>query len=99
MNDHTVTHKILCNACKVELELVPDSDPESWRCPSCGISDTRENVIGEAKKYVIEMVSRRLQDKARETAAKVRFAKFSGEPIPKGDYRFITDTEPTSHLP
>lgn len=92
MNDAT-THQVLCNACKVAPEPVPDSNPEAWRCPSCGVSDSRENIIGEVKKHAIEVASRRLQDTARKAAGRSRFIKFEGKPIPKGVYRFVTDIE------
>ena len=88
------THQILCNACKVAPEPVPDSESETWRCPSCGVSDTRENIIREAKEHAVEVASRSLQDKARGVAEGSSFIKFEGKPIPKGVYRFVSDFEP-----
>lgn len=84
-------HQILCSACKVTPERIADSEPESWRCPKCGISDTAENIIREAKEYAVEVTSRHVQDSARKAAQGSKFIKFKGNPIPKRKYRFITD--------
>ncbi|GGZ21946.1 hypothetical protein [Asticcacaulis endophyticus] len=85
------THKILCNACKVELKGLADTDPQLYGCPVCGISDTRDNVMREATEYTKEMIARDFQDSVRNTARKSKLLKFSGKPIPHGVYRFITD--------
>lgn len=87
----TTDHQILCNACKVPPKPIPDSKPEEWGCGVCGVHDTRENIIREAKDHAIEMASRHVQDSARKAAGSSRFIKFSGKPIPHGDYRFVTD--------
>lgn len=87
------THQILCNACKVPPEPVPDSEPETWRCLSCGHHDTRENILGQAREHAKEVIARNLQNRVRKTARKSRILQFTGKPIPHGSYRFITDLE------
>lgn len=57
-------HQILCNTCKVPPKPVPDSEPEEWGCGVCGVHDTPENIIREAKDHAIEVASRHLQDSA-----------------------------------
>lgn len=83
--------QILCNDCKVPPEPVPDSQPETWRCPECGVSDTRENVVGEANQHAMEVVARYQQNGIRKAVRGSSVLKFSGKTIPHGQYRFITD--------
>ncbi|MDP3406024.1 MAG: hypothetical protein Q8S03_15145 [Brevundimonas sp.] len=94
MNDTTsTTHKILCNTCKVQPEPIPDSDPQEWGCPVCGVHDTTENILGEANQHIVEVTARHIQNKGREVAETSSFIQFSGKPVPYGVYRFVTDIE------
>lgn len=87
--------KALCGTCKVSLVSVADHDQEDWfSCPSCGAGDTRENVLREVGEHTKEVAARHLQEKMRDAARQSRFMKFSGKPVPKGDYRFIGDFKP-----
>lgn len=87
----TSAHQVLCNKCKVALEAVPDSDPKRWSCPECHVSDTHENVLREVGEYVQEVTARHLQDKMRAAAQGSKFIQFKGDPVPQGQYRFVTD--------
>ncbi len=88
-----VTHQILCSVCKVPLEPIPGSQPPSWRCPRCGVGDTRENVVREAKEHAEEVAARFIQDKVKEAGQKCSFFAVEVKPIPKREYRFITGFE------
>lgn len=86
------THtQILCGADKVPLKPVANSNPESWRCPVCGITDTRENVLREAQEHAKEVVARGFQSALRKGASGHSGLKFTGKVIPKRQHRFITD--------
>jgi len=87
--------KALCAKCQVPPEAVTDDNGEDrFACPVCGESDTRENILREVGEHVKEVAARSLQELARETARRSKFITFSGEPIPKGSYRFISDYKP-----
>jgi rubredoxin len=88
------TAQILCNKCKVPPEPIADSQPETWRCPRCGVSDTRENILREVKEHATEVAARYLQDGLRDAVRGNRFLKVESKPIPKRSYRFVTDFKP-----
>lgn len=84
--------KALCAQCKVPPEPVTqDKGEERFACPRCGVNDTAENILREAMEHAKEVAARSLQEKARSVARGSKFIKFSGKPIPKGSYRFISD--------
>ena len=86
------TQSILCSACRVPLEDLSDGKSENiFACPSCGISDTRENVLAEVKSFVTELAQRSLQESMRKVARGNNMFQFKGKPIPKKSYRFVTD--------
>lgn len=82
----------LCAKCHVPPEPVTKPDSEGrFACPTCGESDTAENILREVKQHVVELASRNLQEQARGIARGSKFIKFEGDPIPKGEYRFISN--------
>jgi len=86
------TQAILCGACRVPLEGLADGkDQNVFSCPSCGRSDTRENVLKEVKAFVTEMAQRSLSESMRKAARGSKFLKLEGKPIPKKTYQFVTD--------
>lgn len=92
----TTDHQILCNECKVPPKPIPNSDPQEWGCPDCGVHDTAENIIREAKDHAVEVASRHFQNSVRKVAEGSRILKFSGKTIPHRDYRFVTDFKPAA---
>jgi predicted RNA-binding Zn-ribbon protein involved in translation (DUF1610 family) len=86
------TQSILCGACRVPIEGPTDGKGENvFACPSCGRSDTRENVLKEVKAFVTELAQRSLQESMRKAARGSKMLQFKGKPIPKKTYRFVTD--------
>ncbi len=83
----------LCGTHKVPLERIPDSDPERWNCPVCGVSDTRENVLREVMQHSKEVVARGFQNSIRNGIRNNPMIKAVGNLVPKGHYRFISDLE------
>jgi uncharacterized C2H2 Zn-finger protein len=84
--------KALCARCKLPPEPVAQDDGEErFACPRCGVNDTRENILRDVREHAKEVAARSLQEKARGVARRSKFIKFSGKPIPKGSYRFISD--------
>ena len=85
--------QVLCGNDKVPLERVANSEPERWRCPICGDSDTRENALREAMQHAKEVVARGFQNAVRNGIRHNPKIKAVGDLIPKGEYRFISDLE------
>lgn len=86
------TVAVLCAKCHVPPEGVAEREAEDWfACPECGTGDTRQNVIREAMDHAKEVAARSIQESARGVARRSKFIKFQGKPIPKGNYRFISD--------
>jgi hypothetical protein len=55
------------------------------------IRDTRENVLTEAKAFLVEAAQRSLQESMRQTARGSKMIQFKGQPIPQRTYKFITN--------
>lgn len=87
----TEHYDIICNTCKVPPEPIAESNPETWGCPVCGVNDSPENIIGEAKEHAVEVAARKLQDMTGEIAKGSRFIKVTHKHIPHRVYRFVTD--------
>lgn len=88
----TDTQSILCGSCRVPIEGPADGkDDNMFVCPKCGRSDTRKNVLKEVKAFVTELAERSLQESMREAARGNKMLQFTGKPIPKKTYRFVTD--------
>jgi predicted RNA-binding Zn-ribbon protein involved in translation (DUF1610 family) len=86
------TQSILCGACRVPIEGPADGEDKSvFSCPRCGRSDTRENILKEVKAFVTELAQRSLQESLRKAARKNKMLQFTGKPIKKKVYRFVTD--------
>lgn len=86
------TQSILCGSCRVPLEGPTNGDSQNvFACPSCGRSDTRENVLKEVKAFVTELAARSLQESMRKSLRGSKFIKMDSKPIPKKTHRFITD--------
>lgn len=86
------TQSILCGFCRVPLKRPADGDADSvFSCPSCGRSDTRENVLKEVKAFLTELAERSLHESMRKAARGSKMLQFKGKPIQKKTYRFVTD--------
>ena len=86
------TQSILCGSCRVPIEGPSDGQSENiFACPSCGLSDTRENVLAEVKAFVTELAARSLQESMRKSLRGSKFIKMKSKPIPKKTHRFVTD--------
>jgi predicted RNA-binding Zn-ribbon protein involved in translation (DUF1610 family) len=84
--------KALCAKCQVPPEPVTDDNGEErFACPVCGEGDTRDNILREVGEHVKEVAARHLQEAARDVSRRSKFITFSGDPIPKGSYRFVSD--------
>lgn len=87
----TETHTIICATCNVGM--MPSSNPpkpdDISSCPECGVSDTYENVLEEAKAYAVEHAARQLQKKMKEVASGSRGVTYKPGRIETREYRFI----------
>jgi hypothetical protein len=83
---------ILCGDCRIPIEGPADGQGDSvFSCPSCGRSDTYENVLKEVKAFFTELAQRSLQKSMRKAARGSKMLQFKGKPIPEKTYRFITN--------
>ena len=87
------SHEVLCGRCKVPVEIIADSNPESVSCPRCGVRDTTQNAIREVSKQVEEVLSRSFDDTMRNAFRGSKHVKFTGSAIPKRSYRFIANVK------
>lgn len=86
------TGNILCGCCKVPVQGPTEATADDvFTCPSCGQSDTRENVLAEANSFVIELAQRKLNEQMKNAAKGSKFIQFKAAQIPTRTYRFITD--------
>lgn len=86
--------QVKCGACKVTLEGRPQSDGEMfYSCPSRGNGDTRDNVLAEVRDYAIEQGARHLQAEFRKSIGTGGIVKFTTNPTPERNYRFIVDLD------
>ncbi len=86
------TKTILCGTCKVAVKGPANPEPKDViTCPSCGKSDSFENVMASVQAFVHEASSRYLNEALRETARGSKMLEFSGKPIPKGNHPFFVD--------
>jgi predicted RNA-binding Zn-ribbon protein involved in translation (DUF1610 family) len=83
---------ILCGGCKVAVQGPTEATPDDvFACPTCGQSDTRENVLAEANAFLIELAQRKLNEEMKKAASGSKFIQFKAAPVPTRTYRFITD--------
>ena len=88
----TDTQSILCGSCRVPLEGPTDSQAQDlFVCPSCGTSDTRENVLAEVKAFLTEAAQHSMQKTMRQSFGRSKGIKFTSKPIPKKTHRFVTN--------
>ena len=88
----TDTVEALCGKCKVPLEgAAKANDQTVFSCPKCGRSDTRKNVMREVAKHAEELMARHFHERMRGIARGSKLVQFSGKPIPKRSYRFISN--------
>lgn len=86
------TKSVLCGACHVAVKGPTDPKPEdTFSCPSCGRTDSFENVMASVKAFVMEVSHRHLQESMRQAARGSKLIKFESKPVPKGDHAFIVD--------
>ena len=80
----------MCGSCKAPLEGTTNAQGQDiFRCPFCGISDTRENVVRISGEYVKEQAEGSLHKTLRKAAGGNRMFKHKSSFRPKGGHRFI----------
>jgi hypothetical protein len=91
----TTTQRILCGACRADLTGPADFDNDSiFSCPTCGQSDTYQNVVSEAGDYYAEAVADHLEKQLADIGKGSSFITVTSTPRPKKSYRFILDDIP-----
>jgi hypothetical protein len=84
-----------CARCKVFLKGPAEPEPQSvFACPTCGTSDTYENVVAEIRDYHKVQAAKKLQSEVRSLGAEHKWMNVKLNPIPEKDFRFIIDVEP-----
>ncbi len=85
---------IKCAKCNVPLQGSADPKSEGvFSCPSCGASDTLENIQREIGEYAAEKTAEFLSGNWRELARNNKFLKVTEHPRPKKLYRFVVDLD------
>lgn len=81
---------VKCAACNVPIQGPSDSDPKAiFSCPSCGVSDTAENIVREVGEYVQEQGAEYLDSTFRDVARRNKSFKFTPARRQKKTYRFV----------
>jgi hypothetical protein len=79
-----------CGDCKTPLEGPTDPNPDStFKCPSCGQTETFENVQRIVGEFLQERAHSKFGDMLRDVTSRSESLTFSETPRPKGVYRFI----------
>ena len=79
-----------CGRCKTPLESPAEPKPDSVRrCPSCGESDTLENVRRIIGEFVQEQATDALGAMLRDVTSRSGALTLSEIPRPKRVYRFV----------
>jgi hypothetical protein len=83
------TRPILCGRCHVGVKQRTDPNGQEMAfCPSCGETDTTENVIREASEYFTNETARKLMGPL-EHMRSTEFMKVTITRPPQRTYRFI----------
>ncbi|MBB4362170.1 DNA-directed RNA polymerase subunit M/transcription elongation factor TFIIS [Bradyrhizobium sp. CIR18] len=91
----TTSQRILCGNCKSDLTGPAGHTSDSiFVCPTCGASDTYENVIKEAQAYFEEMVAEHLEKQMKNIAQGNESITYTASSRPKRKFRFILDDVP-----
>jgi hypothetical protein len=85
---------VKCAKCNVALKGPADPKPQdAFSCPSCGVSDTFENVMFEVKQYAKDRVAQNLNAKLMDVAKNSKFIKITTNSSQHRNYRFIVDMD------
>lgn len=89
------THTIKCAACNVPLQgEVIDGKPEgTFACPTCGVSDSHENIMREIGDYTRENMVHELSRTLERATRGSKFLTLKKRHRPKKVYRFIIDLD------
>jgi len=88
------TKPILCARCKVQVKVAPDPKPEdAVTCPSCGESDTFENVKRSLAQQAKEFVQRKLQKTMSDAFRGSSGIKYTPGVIEQHTHLFIVDLD------
>jgi len=88
----TQANEILCGKCRVAVEGPANpKDQDVFSCPSCGRSETLENVTASVEAFTAELVANRMQKTMRKMVRGSDALKVKLHPVPKGNYPFIVD--------
>lgn len=91
----TTTQRILCGTCKSDLTGPADYTNDSiFQCPTCGQSDTYENVVKEAHAYFEEVVAEHLEKQMADMTRGNKFMTFTPSSRSHRTFRFVLDDVP-----
>ena len=86
------TIAILCSKCNVGVEGATEPDAQAtYTCPSCGHSDTYENVMASVTAFSEELMAEHFNKMMVDTFRNSKVIKVTGQPDAKGLHPFITD--------
>jgi hypothetical protein len=92
----TTPYEIKCAKCHIPIEgSEPEPQPHDiLTCPSCGESDTLENVQREVGEYVASKASDALGDFLASAVRGNKYMTYEKGPREHRSYRFIVDYRP-----
>lgn len=83
---------ILCGKCRVAIEGPADANPQTvFSCPSCGESDTFENIEREVASFANQEFAHHADAVLAEAAEGQEFLKVTLDAPPKRSHRFIVE--------
>lgn len=86
------TYSALCGQCRIPVEGPANPKPDDvFTCPRCKRSGKHKEVTASVKAFIEEAGGRHLQEHMRKTMRGNKLIKFTGQPIPKRNHRFIVD--------
>lgn len=91
----TETYQVKCAKCRVPIEIGSnDHGVATGRCPSCGISDTKENIEREAADYAFSKAKDALDSRLSDMARGSKYMTYTKGPRHQKSYRFVVDFKP-----
>jgi hypothetical protein len=88
---------ILCGSCKVVMQERTEPNGQVMGvCPSCGETDTLENIMREVSDYMVSKVADDLLDPFTRNTQDHSFIKITVTKPEKRSYRFIASDEATT---
>lgn len=87
-----INHEIKCGKCKVPIKgpLKPNRKSR-FTCPSCGRSDTFDNIERVVQEYMLDKTAERMGREMEKATRGFESIKFKRQPRRKKVYRFVVD--------